>query len=56
MQATLDELGAQADQDHLDIADMRDRVAEPVRRLRHDRAQEADFIYEAVNLSLGIGE
>jgi hypothetical protein len=35
---------------------MRDRVAELSRRLRHHRAQEADLIYEAVNLNLGIGE
>ena len=56
VQATLDELGAQADHDHLDTADIRDRVAELARRLRHHRAQEADLIYEAVNLNLGIAE
>ena len=56
MQATLDDLDAQADQDHLDTADLRDRVAELARRLRHHRAQEADLIYEAVNLNLGTGE
>jgi hypothetical protein len=38
------------------IVDRRGCVAEPVCRPRHDRAQEADLIYEAVNLSLGIGE
>ena len=56
VQATLDELGAQADHDHLDTAEIRDRVAELARRLRHHRAQETDLIYEAVNLNLGIGE
>jgi hypothetical protein len=56
VQATLDELSAQADQDHLDTADVRDRVADLARRLRHHRAQEADLIYEAVNLNLGVSE
>jgi len=56
VQTTLDELGAQADDDHLDTADLRDRVAELARRLRHHRAQEAHLIYEAVNLNLGTSE
>ena len=56
VQAALDELGAQADHDQLDTADIRDRVAELARTLRHHRAQETDLIYEAVNLNLGIGE
>jgi hypothetical protein len=56
VQTTLGELGAQADHDHLDTAEIRDRVAELARRLRHHRAQEADLIYEAVNLNLGTGE
>jgi hypothetical protein len=56
VRATLEELGAQADRDHLDPADIRDRVGELARRLRHHRAQEADLIYEAINVNLGIGD
>ena len=54
--AIVEELEAQADRDHLDVADIRDRVAELARRLRHHRAQEADLIYEAVNVNLGTGD
>lgn len=56
VQATLAELSTQADHDHIDTADIRDRVAELARRLRHHRAQESDLIYEAVNINLGIGD
>ena len=56
VQATLDELATQSDHDHIDTADIRDRVAELARRLRHHRAQESDLIYEAVNINLGIGD
>ena len=55
-QTILDELDAQTDHDHLDVADIRDRIAELARRLRHHRAQEADLIYEAVNINLGAGD
>jgi len=55
-QATLDELATQAADDHIDTADIRDRVAELARKLRHHRAQESDLIYEAVNINLGIGD
>jgi hypothetical protein len=54
--AILDELATQVDHDHIDTADIRDRVAELARRLRHHRAQEADLIYEAINLNLGAGD
>lgn len=54
--ATLDELTTQADDDHIDTADVRDRVAEIARKLRHHRAQESDLIYEAVNINLGVGD
>lgn len=54
--ATLDELATQAEHDHIDAADIRDRVAELARRLRHHRAQEADLIYEAININLGVGD
>ena len=56
VRAALDELAAQADDGHIDIADVRDRVAEIARRLRHHRAQESDLIYEAVNINLGTGD
>jgi hypothetical protein len=55
-QASLDELATQVDDDHIDTADIRDRVAEMARRLRLHRAQESDLIYEAVNINLGIGD
>lgn len=56
VRATLDELVTQAEHDHIDTADVRDRAAEIARRLRHHRAQEADLIYEAVNINLGVGD
>lgn len=56
VRAVLAELAAQTDHDHVDSDDIRDRVAELARRLRHHRAQEADLIYEAVNINLGAGD
>jgi hypothetical protein len=50
------ELAAQTDHDHIDPADIRERAADIARRLRHHRAQEADLIYEAVNINLGTGD
>lgn len=39
-----------------DTADIRDRLASVARRFRQHRAREADLIYEAVNINLGIGD
>lgn len=39
----------------VDTADVRDRLASVARRLRAQRAREADLIYEAVNINLGAG-
>jgi hypothetical protein len=55
VQAVLDEVGSGSRND-VDSADIRERVAEIARRLRHHRAQEADLIYEAVNINLGAGD
>ena len=41
---------------HIDTADIRDRLASIARRLRQHRAREADLIYEAVNINLGVGD
>lgn len=56
VQVILAEIAAQTDQDHIDTADIRDRLADLARLLRHHRAQEADLIYEAVNINLGTGD
>jgi hypothetical protein len=56
VRALRSELAACAEQDLVDVGDTRDRVADLARRLRHHRAQEADLIYEAVNLNLGTGD
>jgi hypothetical protein len=40
----------------IDTADIRDRLAAVARRFRHHRAREADLIYEAVNINLGVGD
>lgn len=40
----------------IDTADVRDRLAAIARRLRQHRAREADLIYEAVNINLGVGD
>lgn len=40
----------------VDTADIRDRLAALARRLRAQRAREADLVYEAVNIDLGAGD
>lgn len=40
----------------VDTADIRDRLASLARRLRAHRAREADLVYEAVNIDLGVGD
>lgn len=40
----------------VDTADIRDRLAAIARRLRAHRAREADLVYEAVNIDLGVGD
>jgi hemerythrin HHE cation binding domain-containing protein len=40
----------------VDTADIRDRLASVGRRLRQHRAREADLVYEAVNINLGVGD
>lgn len=40
----------------VDVADIRDRLAALARRIRQHRAREADLVYEAVNINLGIGD
>lgn len=39
-----------------DVGDVRDRLASVARRLRAQRAREADLVYEAVNINLGAGD
>jgi hypothetical protein len=50
------ELAACAERDLVEVGEIRDRAVELARRLRHHRAQEADLIYEAVNINLGTGD
>jgi hypothetical protein len=40
----------------VDTADIRDRLASIARRLRAQRGREADLVYEAVNIDLGVGD
>jgi hypothetical protein len=40
----------------VDTADIRDRLAALARRLRAQRAREADLVYEAVNIDLGVSD
>lgn len=40
----------------VDAADIRERMASIGRRLRQHRAREADLVYEAVNIDLGVGD
>ena len=47
---------APADGVEVDPADIRDRLATVARRVRQHRAREADLIYEAVNINLGVGD
>jgi hypothetical protein len=39
-----------------DTAHIRDRLASIARAVRQHRAREADLIYEAVNINLGVGD
>src|SRR5581483_9504079 len=39
-----------------DPADIRDRLATVARRVRQPRSREADLIYEAVHINLGVGD
>ncbi len=50
------ELTGSAQGELIDPGDVRDRLAELARRIRHHRAQEADLVYEAVNIDLGGGD
>ncbi len=45
-----------ADPDATDAAALRDRLADTARRFRRHRTQEADLVYEAVNVDLGVGD
>lgn len=40
----------------IDAGDIRERLASVARRLRQHRAREADLIYEAININLGVGD
>jgi hypothetical protein len=44
------------DRDDIDVAALRDQLAETARRFRRHRSQEADLVYEAVNVDLGLGD
>lgn len=39
----------------VDVADIRDRLSDIARRYRQHRSREADLVYEAVNIDLGVG-
>lgn len=45
-----------ADDTTVNIDDLRNRLAEIARRLRRHRSQEADLVFEAVNVDLGVGD
>ncbi len=40
----------------VDVAALRDQLADIARRYRRHRSQEADLVYEAVNVDLGVGD
>lgn len=42
--------------DDIDVAALRDQLAGTARRYRHHRSEEADLVYEAVNVDLGVGD
>lgn len=50
------QIGTDTDHTHIDVADIRDRLASITNRYRQHRAREADLVYEAVNVDLGIGD
>lgn len=41
--------------DDIDVADIRDRLAAIARRYRQHRSREADLVYEATHVDLGLG-
>ena len=44
------------DPDDIDVHQLREQLADTARRYRVHRSQEADLVYEAVNVDLGVGD
>lgn len=54
--ATLEHLRSQGADEAIDYSDIRQRITWLLTSLKHHQAREADLIYEAYGLDLGIGE
>ncbi len=54
--ATIEHLRSQGEGESIDYADIRQRVTWLLTSLKHHQAREADLVYEAHGLDIGIGE
>lgn len=54
--ATLERLLGRGKNERTDFSDIRQRVAWLVTAIRHHQAREADLIFEAFNLDIGVGD
>lgn len=54
--ATIEHLESQGDEELVDYADIRQRVTWLLTSLKHHQAREADLVYEAYGLDIGIGD
>lgn len=56
LQAAIASAAGHRDPEWIDVADVRDRLAELARRFRVHRARESDLVYEAIAVDLGGGD
>jgi hypothetical protein len=54
--ATLEDLQSQGEEESIDFADIRQRITWLITSLKHHQAREADLVFEAYGLDIGIGE
>ena len=54
--ATIEHLRSQGDEESIDYADIRQRVTWLLTSLKHHQAREADLVFEAYGLDIGIGD
>lgn len=54
--ATIEHLRSQGDTEAIDYSDIRQRITWLLTSLKHHQAREADLVFEAYGLDLGVGE
>ncbi len=54
--ATIELLKSQGDEETIDFADIRQRITWLLTSLKHHQAREADLVFEAYGLDIGVGD